>query len=279
MSIYKPFLPRRVLCSLACAVVFLILPTLALHGQEVSAPSEPASDAPEPSEPIASSPAQRDVSLSLLPANFLHDQERMWAFPYQFAKGQYWVPTIAVAAGTFALLSTDPSDDPYFAHTRVFRGFDHVFGSKVTGMETIAIPSAIYAIGLASGDSYMQKTALFAAEAVADSEVIRAVMNSVTTRWRPADITPPRNYVDTFFHSKSRIGSSFPSGHTIAAFTVATIIARRYRNHRWVPWAAYGLAGTIGFSRITLRAHFPSDVFLGGALGYAIARYDVLRDY
>jgi membrane-associated phospholipid phosphatase len=39
------------------------------------------------------------------------------------------------------------------------------------------------------------------------------------------------------------------------------------------------LAGTIGFSRITLRAHFPSDVFLGGVLGYAIARYDVLRDY
>jgi hypothetical protein len=274
-----PFLPRCVFCRLAWALVFLILPSLAIHGQDEAAPSDSTSDALKPLEATGSSPLQRNVSLSLLPTNFLHDQEKMWAFPYRLARGQSWIPTTIVAAGTFALLSTDPSDDPYFADTRVFRGFDHVFGSKVTGMETIAIPGAIYAIGLASGDSYMQKTALFAAEAVADSEVIRAVMNSVTTRWRPADISPPRKYSDTFFHSKSRIGSSFPSGHTIAAVTVATIIARRYRNHRWVPWAAYGLAGTIGFSRITLRAHFPSDVFLGGVLGYVIARYDVLQDY
>jgi membrane-associated phospholipid phosphatase len=56
------------------------------------------------------------------------------------------------------------------------------------------------------------------------------------------------------------------------------VIARRYRNHHWVPYAAYGFAGAIGFSRITLRAHFPSDVVLGTVLGYAIARYDVLQN-
>jgi membrane-associated phospholipid phosphatase len=40
---------------------------------------------------------------------------------------------------------------------------------------------------------------------------------------------------------------------------------------------AYGVAGLIGFSRVPLQAHFPSDVFLGAALGYAVARFDVLR--
>ena len=53
----------------------------------------------------------------------------------------------------------------------------------------------------------------------------------------------------------------FPSGHTIAAFSIATVFAERYHRHRWVPWTAYGLAGLIGFSRVTLQAHFPSDVF------------------
>ena len=39
----------------------------------------------------------------------------------------------------------------------------------------------------------------------------------------------------------------------------------------------YGFATAISFSRITDSAHFPSDVFLGAALGYTITRYQVLR--
>jgi membrane-associated phospholipid phosphatase len=58
---------------------------------------------------------------------------------------------------------------------------------------------------------------------------------------------------------------------------VATVFARRYRQHRWVPYVAYGLASVISFSRVTTGAHFPSDVFIGAALGYAIARFDVVR--
>ena len=45
----------------------------------------------------------------------------------------------------------------------------------------------------------------------------------------------------------------------------------------WAPYAAYGLAGVIGFSRISLLSHFPSDVFMGAALGYSISRFVVLR--
>jgi membrane-associated phospholipid phosphatase len=61
------------------------------------------------------------------------------------------------------------------------------------------------------------------------------------------------------------------------SFSVATVFARRYRQHRWVPYVAYGLAGVLSFSRVTTGAHFPSDVFIGAALGYAMARYDVVR--
>lgn len=272
-------LPRRFASLLGLAGASLLVLSCALHGQDdPSLLPDSTSDTPALSPAISASPASRDVSLKLLPINFLQDQEKMWTFPGRLVKGQHWVPTIAVAAGTFAFLSNDPRVGPYFGHTRIFRSFDHVFDSRITGWETIAIPSSLYAIGLARRDSYMQKTALFAAEAVADSEVIRAVMNSATRRLRPADIPGAGTYENTFLHSRSLIGSSFPSGHTIAAVAVATVIARRYHRQRWVPIAAYGFAGVIGFSRISLRAHFPSDVFLGGALGYAIARYDVVRE-
>jgi membrane-associated phospholipid phosphatase len=55
------------------------------------------------------------------------------------------------------------------------------------------------------------------------------------------------------------------------------VVATRYKKHRWVPWVMYGAAGAISFSRVTNSAHFPSDVFLGAALGYTITRYQVLR--
>jgi membrane-associated phospholipid phosphatase len=70
-----------------------------------------------------------------------------------------------------------------------------------------------------------------------------------------------------------------PSGHAIAAFSVATVMARRYgKQHKWLPFVAYGLAGVVGFSRMSLSAHYLSDVFVGGALGYGISRFAVLRE-
>jgi membrane-associated phospholipid phosphatase len=58
---------------------------------------------------------------------------------------------------------------------------------------------------------------------------------------------------------------------------MATVIAERYQQHRWVPWVAYGLANVVGCSRITLHAHFRSDIFAGAVLGYAISHYVILR--
>jgi len=74
-------------------------------------------------------------------------------------------------------------------------------------------------------------------------------------------------------------GSSFPSGHATAVWSVATVVAERYR-HRgkpWIPVLAHTLATAISFSRITESAHFPSDVWLGASLGYTIAKYQTLR--
>jgi membrane-associated phospholipid phosphatase len=149
--------------------------------------------------------------------------------------------------------------------------------ARATTLEIGLVPAAFYIVGLARKRPYTEKTALFAGEAFVDSMVVYAVMNAVTRRLRPSDLPPQGPFSDTFFRHNSILNNSFPSGHTIEAFAVATIIARRYRSHRWVPWVAYGVATTIGFSRITLQAHFPSDVFLGAALGYSISRFAVLH--
>jgi membrane-associated phospholipid phosphatase len=53
-------------------------------------------------------------------------------------------------------------------------------------------------------------------------------------------------------------------------------VARRYGNHRWVPFVSQGLASAVALSRVTGSAHFFSDVFVGGVLGYSISRFAAL---
>jgi hypothetical protein len=53
------------------------------------------------------------------------------------------------------------------------------------------------------------------------------------------------------------------------------VVSMRNRKRPWIPVAAYGLAGLVSVSRIPERRHFPSDVFVGAALGYLIGRHVV----
>ena len=254
----------------------LFLTTGVLHCQEDIRAVDEAS--PAPAQAAAGSSVSPDVSLRQLPKNILSDQKEIWLFPGKLVRGQHWLPTIAVVGVTAGLLAADPHDASYFRRTATFHGFNRTFSGRVTSIEIGLVPASFYVIGLARKDSYSQETALFAGEALADSLVVYGVINAVTRRLRPSDISPQGPFNDTFFQAHNGIfGHSFPSGHAMEAFAVATVFARRYRSHRWVPWVAYGAAGAIGFSRLTLQSHFPADIFLGAALGYSISRFGVLR--
>ncbi len=58
---------------------------------------------------------------------------------------------------------------------------------------------------------------------------------------------------------------SFPSGHTLASFEAATAL---YKDHTVYGFMAFVLAFLIGFSRIYLQVHYPSDVIGGAILGF-----------
>ena len=224
--------------------------------------------------------SRREVSWRSLPKNFLQDQKRVWLFPAQLAKGRHWVPTLAISGLTAGLLVADPHAMPYFeTHERNLDDINDVFDPLITTGEVIALPLSLMVAGYARHDTYQVSTALLAGEAYADVAVVDLAIKAVTRRKRPSDVAPGGSYHDTFFAGgKSPFkGSSFPSGHAAGVFSVATVVASRYRHHKWVPWITYGFASAISLSRVTTRAHFPSDVFLGAALGYTITRYEVLR--
>jgi membrane-associated phospholipid phosphatase len=263
-------LRKTVLLALLIAAV----PAFCQDSADSSAPCASAG----PSQPAAPGPADRQVSLRTLPANLLADQKEIWIFPGHLAKGKHWFPTFAIVGVTSALIATDPHTAPYFHTTDTFSGFNRVFSGTNTGAFIAAVPATIYAVGLIKKDSYAQSTALLAAEAFADGFALDLAFKGITGRAQPLQYTGNGPYSDSFFngtHNPFHSGG-FYSVHAMSAFSVATVIAHRYRNHRWVPFVAYGMAGAISFARITGSNHFPSDVFLGGALGFVIARYAVL---
>jgi len=250
-----------------------------LHLRAQDAPAGDAAGQAAPTAPVAAT--ERDVSWKELPGNILSDQKNIWLFPAHLRHRSALIPALAVVGTTAALVALDPKEGSYFRNTTAFNRFNRVFSGNNTSIGMLVAPVTMYAVGLIRKDEKSKRTALFAAEAVVDAEILTTVMKDADRRLRPAAISLHGNYSDTWFDSGGsflRGQGSFPSGHTIAAAAIATVVARRYgREHRWVPYVAYGLTAVVGLSRMTLSAHFLSDVFMGGALGYSIGRFAVLH--
>jgi membrane-associated phospholipid phosphatase len=223
---------------------------------------------------------ERPVSFGALVPNFADDQARIWRSPVELRHKRVWIPVAVVLGTTAALIAADPHDTPYFRRASTFSGLNNAMTSKTAAAGIIAAPAALFAGGEIGHNSKAKNTALLTAEAVADSWVLGTVLKDIFMRQRPSETLPNGNFSDTWFEHRTSLinpNGGMPSGHTLYAFAVATVVARRYANHRWVPYVSYGLAAAVGLSRITGSEHFVSDVFVGGVLGYSISRFAVLR--
>jgi membrane-associated phospholipid phosphatase len=264
-----------------CAAFLLVSVCLGWHG---TVAQETGADQPVPPTPSSTAAAartgsnNRDVSIRELPRNLLQDQKDIWLFPVKLAGGKHIWPAIGIVGATAAFVATDAHSAPPFHTTNSFSGFNTAFSSTNTNLMIAALPAALYGVGWLRKDSYAKNTALLAIEAWADGFLLVLPFKAITARKQPLAYLGTGPYTDSFFnglHNPIHSGGFF-SGHAIAAMAIATVIAHRYRDHRWVPYVAYGLAGAICFSRISTSSHFPGDVVFGGAMGYVISRYLVL---
>ncbi len=142
------------------------------------------------------------------------------------------------------------------------------------GAYDIAIAGAGALGGYLASDQKLEDTSFLAMESFLAANAIGTVGKYVVGRSRP--YTNDRKNMFHPFNMKTA-RTSFPSGHTTSAFSVAAVYAGAYSDSFWPGAVAYGLAGLVAFQRVYADKHWASDVFFGAALGTAVGRTVVAR--
>lgn len=142
------------------------------------------------------------------------------------------------------------------------------FISKSEYIIGIGTPLTVCAVALADKDVKLLQKGLDMSLAMVVNTGATYVMKRVVNRDRPAQTYP---YIQALENERYH---SFPSGHTSNAFVMATSLSLNFK--KWyVIVPSYAWAATVGYSRMHMGVHYPTDV-LGGAIvgaGSAIVTY------
>jgi membrane-associated phospholipid phosphatase len=146
------------------------------------------------------------------------------------------------------------------------RSLDHLFKIITDYAAPLAycIPFFLFGYSMIKRNKPLKASSIYIIQSAALALVISTALKHIVNRARPF-ITYP------FIQKLTTGGSaSFPSGHTSDAFTLAASLSFSFP--KWyviVPSFAWAIA--VGYSRMDLGVHYPSDVFASVIIGISSA--------
>jgi hypothetical protein len=225
----------------------------------------------------ATTPAPKECGISAVQICALHVMQDEWGIvtaPLRLRQPDT-LKVVTFGVGTTLAVATDVNA---MEELGVDSSREHN-ASKYSDYAGIYAPAAFvsvgYLVGKAKHNRHFQETTILAEEAMVDSFILNTGLGYAFDRETPTEgngkgaLWPhgPSTWPD---------GQSMPSDHSILAWSFAHVVAQEYNG-----WATklvvYSLASSVSAARVIARKHFPSDVFVGGVLGYYIGGYVVRR--
>lgn len=240
---------------------------------EVASP-KPSSDNPEtkdeekPKELPSNVHREQDFTatsnhgFTRLAGDFLQDQKQIWTSPakLRFSDTEWLVPLSGITAGLFV---TDSDFSRHLSQNpTTISHYKTLSNAGVAAL--VGGAGSMWLLGHASHNDHWSETGFLAGEAALNSLVMVEGLKYSLRRDRPY----VGNGSGAFFQSG---GTSFPSEHAAAAWSVAGVIAHEYPGP-FTKILAYSLASLVSFSRVKAHQHFPSDVVAGTVIGNLVSQ-------
>lgn len=143
---------------------------------------------------------------------------------------------------------------------------DHTFKgiSDSATPVSLIVPLGILTTAIVSKNQELRNKGLVLSASIISASVLSYSLKHVIQRERPFVTYPELQKLD------AAASPSFPSGHTSTAFSAATSLSLAFP--KWyVIVPAYIWAGGVGYSRMHLGVHYPSDVLAGAITGTGAA--------
>lgn len=145
---------------------------------------------------------------------------------------------------------------------------EEIFEAYSNGLSGIGFAGVFYATGLAFDNEWLRVTGVLIGTSLMVSAVTQTSFKYIFGRARPYTRLPATEFRPFSFDADF---VSFPSGHTLVAFTISAVLAERIGN----VWASIGLysAATLGgLSRVYSRNHWFSDVVFSAGMAVFVSR-------